>query len=101
MTINSIKGCKFWVKVTPRSHKDECLSFEENVLKIRLRALPIKGDANTALIDFLALVLEKPKTKISLCKGKTSRLKEVFVQDLSLFEIKEKIVSSITKKSKN
>ena len=35
----------------------------------------------------------KPKTKISLCKGKTSRLKEVFVQDLSLFEIKEKIVN--------
>ncbi len=85
-------GCKFWVKVTPRSHKDECLSFEENILKLRLRALPVKGDANKALIDFLSILLDRPKTKIFLCKGKTSRLKEVFIQDLTPYEVREKIL---------
>lgn len=101
MTAFSTDGCKFLVKVTPRSHKDECFSFEENILKLRLRALPIKGDANKALIEFLSILLDKPKAKIFLCKGKTSRLKEVFIQDLSLSELNEKVSKSSTTKQKN
>ena len=101
MTVDTSNGCRFWVKVTPRSHKNECLSLEENVLKLRLRALPVKGDANKALIEFLSVLLEKPKAKIFLYKGTTARLKEIFIQDLTLAGLKEKVLASIKPKLKN
>ena len=43
------------VKVTPRSHKSEVVSYEERILKVRLRALPEKGDANAELVRILNL----------------------------------------------
>ena len=79
------------VKVNPRSHKDQCISLEENLLKVRLRALPIEGKANEALIAFLASILAIPKSKISLRKGKSSKVKELLIQDLSPEELQSKL----------
>lgn len=89
--MTNVTGCSLFIKVTPRSHKDICTSFEDNVLKIRLRAAPSDGEANNALIEFLSHLLNVPKTTIFIRKGKTSRLKEVFIQDLSLQECRKKI----------
>jgi len=88
----------FFVKVTPRSHTDLCEGFEEHgPLRIRLRAIPKQGDANAALIDFLAKILHHPKTKIQIRKGKTSRLKEIFIQGLSLQEVQRKLTLALSR----
>lgn len=86
-----MQGCYFWVKVTPKSHKNACLGFQENRVHLRLRAIPIKGHANEVLIEYLSFLLNISKSKISISKGKTSRLKEVFVQELTLEQVKEKL----------
>jgi uncharacterized protein len=52
------------------------------VLKIRLRARPIEGQANEALLKFLAKALNLPKSAVSLARGTQSRLKMVEIAGL-------------------
>lgn len=52
------------------------------VLKIRLRARPIEGQANDALVRFLAKALDLPKSAVTLARGSQSRLKMVEIAGL-------------------
>ena len=52
------------------------------VLKIRLRARPIEGQANDALVRFLAKALDLPKSAVTLARGSQSRLKMVEIAEL-------------------
>lgn len=52
------------------------------VLKIRLRARPIEGQANEALVKFLAKALDLPKSAVTLARGSQSRLKMVDIAGL-------------------
>lgn len=63
------------VKVTPRSSKTELIEESEAFLKIKLKASPLKGEANTELIKFLAKHYNVGKTQIQIVKGLTSRQK--------------------------
>jgi uncharacterized protein len=83
--------CQFWIKASPRSHETKCLGWEENFLKIKIKALPSKGSANEELITYLSILLKIPKSRIFLNKGLTSKLKQVQIEGLSLDEVKEKI----------
>ena len=93
MKIQNLKeGCRFWVKVTPKAFKNECLGWEGEYLKIKIKASPTKGDANEALIKFLADLLQIPKSKINLDKGQASRFKQITVQSISASDIEKKLV---------
>ena len=49
------------------------------VLKVRVRARPVDGEANVALIKLLAKTLGVPKSSLNLARGGQSRLKMVEV----------------------
>lgn len=51
-------------------------------LKVRVRAAPIEGRANEALIAFLATALKVPKSRLSLVTGDTARLKQIEMDGL-------------------
>lgn len=70
------------VKVIPRARKNEIVGYENGVLKVRLKAVPEKGEANEELIDFLAEELELPKSSLTLVRGHTSRIKHVKIEGL-------------------
>lgn len=70
------------VKVIPRARKNEIVGYENGVLKVRLKAVPEKGEANEELIDFLAEELEIPKSSLTLVRGHTSRIKHVKIEGL-------------------
>lgn len=53
-------------------------------LKIRLRAPPVEGKANTELLRFLAEAFGVPLRNVTLQKGETSRRKTVRVEAPSL-----------------
>jgi hypothetical protein len=74
---------KITVKVTPRSRKNEIVSWEDGILKVRLRAIPEKGEANTELIAFLSDVLDIPKSMITIVHGTASRIKHIELLGLS------------------
>tara|TARA_R110002167_G_scaffold7394_4_gene35031 strand:+ start:1285 stop:1542 length:258 start_codon:yes stop_codon:yes gene_type:complete len=52
------------------------------VLKVRVRARPVEGEANAALLKFLAKTLGVPKSAVALQRGGQSRLKMIQVDGL-------------------
>lgn len=53
-------------------------------LKIALTAPPVDGEANAALIDFLAALLKVPKRALTIEKGETSKRKIVAIAGVTM-----------------
>jgi len=71
------------IKVIPKSAKNEVIEImedEEQTIKIRIKAVPQKGKANTELIKFLGKELGVPKENISILSGKTDHLKLIRIK---------------------
>lgn len=81
----------FAVKVIPRASKNQIAGVEGEAIKIRLRAPPVDGQANKALIEFLADALNLPRANIEIVTGQTSRHKIVRVRGATAKQIEAKI----------
>lgn len=57
--------------------------FEGGVVRIRLNAPPVEGQANEALVRFLAKALGVPKSRIALVAGGKGRNKIVRVDGIT------------------
>lgn len=68
-------GVRLEIKVQPRSSKNQVVGEYEGALKVKLTAPPVEGEANKALIVFLAGLLKIPKKNVVLLKGESSRNK--------------------------
>ncbi|REJ82320.1 MAG: DUF167 domain-containing protein [Bacteroidetes bacterium] len=64
----------FFISVKPNS-KVEKIEKKDGEWMIRINAPALAGKANERLIEFLAGMLNLPKSKLHLVKGKTGRLK--------------------------
>jgi len=72
-------GVRIEVWIQPRASRDEIVGPQGEVLKIRLKAPPVEGKANQALIRFLARVFGIPKRRIEILSGLTSRRKSIYI----------------------
>jgi uncharacterized protein YggU (UPF0235/DUF167 family) len=68
------------VLAVPNSKTSEVVGWEDDpragrVLRVKIAAPPVDGKANAALRDFIAGYLGIPKSKVTLDKGDTSRIK--------------------------
>ncbi len=77
---------KFRVRATPNARRSEIIGWEDDpqagrILRVRIAAAPVGGQANAALRDFLADVLDLPKSKVVLEKGSSSRFKTFEIPD--------------------
>lgn len=88
----------FSVKVIPKASRSELVGWENDELKVRLAAVPAKGEANTELIRYLADVLAIGKSKVQLIQGDTSRHKRVCILEMALNEIQTKIQNCLGKR---
>ena len=79
------------VKLIPRSSKNQIIGKDGDVLKVKVTSPPVEGLANKALIELLAKRLGIPKGRINIISGKSSRLKSLRIQDLSLREVTERL----------
>ena len=77
------EGIQLSVKVTPKANRSEVLGWENGELRVRLAAVPEKGEANLELIRFLAKTLGIAKSHITLLSGETSRHKRLFISYLT------------------
>lgn len=66
------------IRVTPRARR-EALSVEAGQLRAWLRAAPVDGAANAALIALLADRLRLPRRDISIVRGETARIKHIAI----------------------
>ena len=71
------------VRLTPKSGRDAVEGVEEfdskSVLKVRVRALPEGGRANTALKTLIANWLGVPRSTVEVAQGGKSRVKQVAI----------------------
>lgn len=70
------------IKIIPNSSKNE-ISFENDILKIKITAQPIENKANKALIEFLSKSLKISKTNIEILKGITSKEKTLLIKNIN------------------
>jgi hypothetical protein len=85
-------GATFAIKVHPRAKKNAITGEVGNALKLALTSPPIDGRANEACIEFLAKLLNVPRSSVTIAAGDTSRNKVIRVRGLSAAEIAERLL---------
>lgn len=85
------------VRLTPRGGADRIDGWGEDaagrpLLKVRVTAPPVEGEANAALEKLMAKALGLPKSAVSVAAGQTARIKSLAVQGLTLDEIRARLV---------
>lgn len=70
------------VRLQPRASRDELLEFRDGVLRARVCAAPVDGEANRALCRLLATRLGVPPTAVEVIRGQRGRSKLVLVRGI-------------------
>lgn len=76
-------GVRIEVKALPRSSKNQVQGEQDGALKVKLAAAPVDGEANQALVKYLASYLDIPRRNVVLLKGESSRNKVLEIKGLS------------------
>lgn len=84
------------IKLTPGAASDRIDGWDVDpegrpVLKVRVRARPVEGEANAALLKLLAKTLNLPRSAVSLERGGQSRLKRIAIDGLSPDEVRARL----------
>jgi hypothetical protein len=74
------------LRIQPRASREEIAGVAGDAIRIRLTAPPVDGTANEALVRFLAVLLQVPRSAVELVSGRTGRTKLVTVAGLSVEE---------------
>ncbi len=77
------QGAALEVTVQPRASRTELAGAHEGVLKVRLTAPPVEGEANRECLKFLAKLLDLPKSRLELIQGHKSRRKTILIRDMA------------------
>lgn len=85
-----------FVKLQPGASADRIEGWEADpegrpVLKVRVRARPVDGAANTALVRLLAQALGVARSGVTLERGGQSRLKRLSIAGLDDVETKRRL----------
>ena len=84
-------GAAFSVRIHPRAKKNAVTGELGDALKLALTAPPVEGKANAACIEFLAGLLNLPRSSITIAAGQSSRNKVIRVAGLSAAEVEQRL----------
>ena len=84
------------VRLTPRGGRDavEGLACDEAgrpLLKARVAAPPVDGEANAALVRLVAKALGLPRSAVRIASGETARVKVLEIDGLDEAEIRRRL----------
>ena len=82
-------GAVLTVKAVPRAAKSEIAGIDDEWLRVRIKAPPVDGKANEALVKFFAEFFSRPKGSVSIVSGDTARLKRIKISGLAADKAKE------------
>lgn len=78
----------------PGAKQTQCVGLHDGKPKIQLKAPPVDGAANKALVAFLSEVLGVPKSAISIELGASGRTKRVEVAGVSDEELSRRLLAA-------
>ena len=91
------QGLYLFVKISSGASKTAIGKIEhiqkKNVLKIYVKAIAVDGQANKALIAFIAEKFQIKKSSISITSGLTQKFKTLFIANTPIDQIALKIYS--------
>ena len=76
-------GVVLTVKAVPRAAKSEIAGLDDEWLRVRIKAPPVDGKANEAIVKFFAAFFSVPKGNVSIISGDTARLKHVKISGVT------------------
>lgn len=82
-----MNSCLLTIKAVPNAPRSEVVGWMGDTLKVRLKAPPVDGKANTELCRFLAETLGLPKSAVTLATGGSSREKRVRIEGLTMADV--------------
>ena len=85
---------RFKVRVQPRASRNEIVGVIDGALRIRLRAPPVDGAANEALVAFLAERLAVKRRGVRIATGESSRTKTIEVEGISASDVERLVAES-------
>jgi len=71
---------RIYVKVSPRSAKNEVVKISAGEYKVKITAPPVDGQANKMLIKVLADYFNIAKSSINIVGGKSAKIKMVDIE---------------------
>lgn len=84
-------GARIEIRVQPRASRNAISGMRAGILRIRVTAPPVDGQANAAAIALLAQALDLPKSAIRLVRGASSREKTLAVESMSQEELNQRL----------
>jgi uncharacterized protein len=84
-------GAVLAVRIHPRAKRNAIIGSLGDALKISVTAPPVEGRANQACIEFLADLLEVPRSSITIAAGQTSRNKVIRVTGITAAELQSRL----------
>jgi uncharacterized protein (TIGR00251 family) len=85
-------GAELEVLVQPRASRTRGVGEHDGRLKVQLAAPPVDGEANAALVAFLADALAVRKADVVLVRGDTGRRKTVRVAGVSAAAVVSRLI---------
>jgi uncharacterized protein (TIGR00251 family) len=70
------------VKVEPRSSKKGIAGVHDNMVKVKLTAPPVEGEANEQLIEVIAETIGVRKSDVRIVRGMSSKRKTVEIRGI-------------------
>lgn len=83
------------VRVQPRASRDEVVGWDGVTLRVRVSAAPVDGEANEALVAFLARSFRVPRSAVTLVRGAHGRDKLVRIQGCSLGTLEARLKAAL------
>jgi len=77
--------------VQPKAARNQIVGIHDRALKLAIAAPPVDGQANAAVVAFLAEALGLTKKDITIRRGQSSRRKQVAVRGLAADAIRQKL----------
>jgi uncharacterized protein (TIGR00251 family) len=84
-------GISFKVRVHPRAKKNAITGETGDALRVSLTAPPLEGRANNACVEFIANLLNVPRSSVTIASGETSRNKVIRVAGVGADEVRRRI----------
>jgi uncharacterized protein (TIGR00251 family) len=90
-------GSLLSVVVIPRAGKSSIAQLADGTFQVRVVAPPVDGAANTALLRYLADILDVPRSKLAITSGASSRRKRLSVAGVAPDELEKRLRAALGK----
>jgi len=87
------EGALLRLRVQPRASRDEILGWQDGVLRVRVAAPPVEGEANAAVVALVARALRIAPSTVRVVRGKRGRDKLVRLTGLGDDEAQSRLAS--------